>query len=26
VRLYLKVLPAQWLLGRQSWIVAVRPQ
>jgi len=26
VRLYLKVLPAQWLLGRQSWIVAVRPR
>lgn len=25
VRLYLKVPPAQWLLGRQSWIVVVRP-
>jgi len=26
IRLYLKVLPAQWLLGCQSWIVAVKPQ
>ena len=26
VRLYLKLRPAQWLLGRQSWIVAVRPR
>jgi SAM-dependent methyltransferase len=26
VRLYLKFPPAQWLLGRQSWVVAVRPR
>ena len=26
VRLYLMVPPIQWLLGRQSWIVAVRPR
>lgn len=26
VRLYLKVPPARWLLGRQSWIVAVKPR